>query len=209
MKLTIISDTHNQHDQLDLPLTDVLIHAGDFTSMGRINEIENFFNWFKSQPHEHKIFVAGNHDFGMEAHFIKEMIPLEVVYLEDQSHFINDVHFYGSPWQGNLPNWAFYRKENARHPFLYIPPCDVLITHVPPKNYLDKVKNGPRVGSDILFNTHQKGDQRPKLHIFGHIHEERGIFKHEETTFVNASCLDERYKLYADPIFVVDLDELD
>ena len=44
MKLTIISDTHNHHKRItdDLPGGDLLIHAGDLSSMGYQHEIENF-----------------------------------------------------------------------------------------------------------------------------------------------------------------------
>ena len=47
MKLCIISDTHNYHKRLaKLPDADVIIHAGDFTSMGHSHEIVNFMLWF-------------------------------------------------------------------------------------------------------------------------------------------------------------------
>jgi len=47
MKITIISDTHNKHNGLDQLLTeesDVIIHCGDFTSMGYIEEVKKFLN---------------------------------------------------------------------------------------------------------------------------------------------------------------------
>ncbi len=55
MRLVCISDTHNQHDALQLPGGDVLIHAGDFTGMGRVQEVEAFAKWFGAQSHPHKI----------------------------------------------------------------------------------------------------------------------------------------------------------
>ena len=71
MKITFISDTHNKHNHLTskgmgniLGSGDVLVHAGDCTSMGKSHEITNFLNWFGMTDFKHKIFIAGNHDFG-------------------------------------------------------------------------------------------------------------------------------------------------
>ena len=42
---------------------DVIIHAGDVSTLGRVNEITEFLNWFSSLKYQYKIFIAGNHDF--------------------------------------------------------------------------------------------------------------------------------------------------
>ena len=48
MKITIISDTHNKHKVLngDLPGGDLLLHAGDISSMGYEHEITEFAKWY-------------------------------------------------------------------------------------------------------------------------------------------------------------------
>jgi Icc-related predicted phosphoesterase len=44
---------------------------------------------------------------------------------------------------------------------------------------------------------------KPKLHIFGHIHDPGGtIHKEGGTTFINASLLDEQYQLVRQPIVI-------
>src|SRR3546814_799299 len=55
------ADTHNKHGSVELPEGDVLIHAGDFTTSGKLSQVEDFVAWFSSQPHPHKILIAGNH----------------------------------------------------------------------------------------------------------------------------------------------------
>lgn len=62
MRLVLISDTHNQHSSLDLPSGDALVHAGDFTMRGTEGEVAAFGSWLSTQPHSHKIVVAGNPD---------------------------------------------------------------------------------------------------------------------------------------------------
>ena len=70
MKVTLISDTHTKHNQLngDLPGGDLLIHAGDFMNSGYIPiEAMEFFNWFdKISIYDTKVLIAGNHDRWME-----------------------------------------------------------------------------------------------------------------------------------------------
>ena len=63
MTIICISDTHNKHEDLHIPEGDILIHAGDITESGTKRELKSFFEWFKNQPHKHKICIAGNHDF--------------------------------------------------------------------------------------------------------------------------------------------------
>ena len=69
MKILTISDTHTKHKKIPkewlLP-ADVIIHGGDVSSQGFIHEAESFLKWFDSLDYEHKIFIAGNHDFLFE-----------------------------------------------------------------------------------------------------------------------------------------------
>jgi len=77
-------------------------------------------------------------------------------------------------------------------------PVDILITHGPPKGYLDITedfennKELVHVGCKSLAN--KTLEIRPRIHCFGHIHSERnannyGIFQGPEgIMFVNAAC---------------------
>ena len=70
MRITHISDTHNHHSKLqeDLPGGDLLIHSGDFTSIGRRHEIEKFIKWFNNvDNYTNKVFIAGNHDLSFQS----------------------------------------------------------------------------------------------------------------------------------------------
>ena len=68
IKIVCISDTHNH--QLKLPPSDVLIHAGDLTESGTWQEIQTQLTWLSSQPHRHKVIVAGNHDVALDEAFL-------------------------------------------------------------------------------------------------------------------------------------------
>jgi hypothetical protein len=62
MRIVCLSDTHNRQGKFPVPDGDLLLHAGDFSSMGRSNEVERFDAWLGTLPHRHKVFIAGNHD---------------------------------------------------------------------------------------------------------------------------------------------------
>ena len=64
IRIVCISDTHNATPEL--PLGDILIHAGDLTAHGTFDEVQAQLRWLASQPHPHKIVVAGNHDIVLD-----------------------------------------------------------------------------------------------------------------------------------------------
>ena len=58
LRFVAISDTHNHHADLQIPDGDVLLHAGDLTYGGSLEEVESFNAWLGTLPHKHKIVVA-------------------------------------------------------------------------------------------------------------------------------------------------------
>ncbi len=42
MKVVLISDSHGQHHHLELPPGDLLVHAGDFTPLGKAGQAKDF-----------------------------------------------------------------------------------------------------------------------------------------------------------------------
>jgi len=70
---------------------------------------------------------------------------------------------------------------------------DVLVTHGPPFGVLDKNYNQMHCGCKSLLQRVMQ--VRPKLHIFGHIHEGYGVEAREGVTFMNASSVNLFYKM--------------
>lgn len=208
MRICIISDTHNKHKQiehLELLHGDVIIHCGDFTSMGYIHEITNFFKWFSNlNQFEHKICIAGNHDLLFEDNpaLAKSLIPSNVIYLQDSEVIINNVKFYGTPHQKIFYNWAFNKKNEDLLKYWNMIPddVDVLITHTPPYKILDNVGN--RCEGDIALRVEILERIKPKINCFGHIHESHGITEVNNIKFINASILNDKYIKAYDPIII-------
>ncbi|KAI5804328.1 Metallo-dependent phosphatase-like protein [Geopyxis carbonaria] len=213
VRFVCISDTHNA-SPLDgvfhVPPGDVLIHAGDMTNQGSYSELKKVAEWLKSQPHEIKLIIAGNHD-GVTldhsflvnyANYFKwptiqshaenvqlftssEARAAGIVYLCHQSQTITlrdgrRFTVFGSPWSPKHGLWGFgYEPANSLEQSVWkdIPAnTDVLITHGPPKFHLDSSPTViPPVHGGCELLRQQVWTVRPKLHVFGHIHEGHGV----------------------------------
>lgn len=231
MRIVIISDTHGFEESMveKVPDGDVLIHAGDFTKKGEVLETTMFVRWFERQPHKHKIFISGNHDFLAQrnyALFTSLVKDCGVNYLQDSEIEIDGVKFYGSPWTPWFYNWAFNLDEcspfnrglyDAMQPtkkFMSSERCwsmvpkdvDVLITHGPAYGVLDELETGGNVGCPVLLDRLNYIDDL-KLHCFGHIHHSYGITMARNGNghsyfAVNAAVCDERYRPVNKPIVI-------
>lgn len=219
MKIVFISDTHDLHDRMIAPIPDgdILIHAGDATMLGRMNEIAAFGVWFRSLPHKYKIFVAGNHDwmFQKNRFMAKQLLNNgliggerrdEIIYLEDNMVTVEGLKIYGSPWQPTFFDWAFNldRGEAIKRMWDLIPEgLDILITHGPPMGINDQISahlGSEHLGDEELMAAVER--VKPKMHVFGHIHGGYGQTKYVNTHFINAAICNEAYKPVNAPIVI-------
>lgn len=205
MKIVAISDTHGKHDELtkDLGSGDILIHAGDVSNLGKSKEINDFLIWFSYLPFKHKIFIAGNHDFGFEKNndIAPEYKERGVIYLMDNMVEVEGLKIYGSPWQPRFYDWAFNvdRGEAIAKKWEPIPAgLDILVTHGPAYGLLDDTYNGMRVGCEELYKKVM--EVKPRYHICGHIHYGYGMRMMDDMTFINAASLGESYRYINKPI---------
>lgn len=203
MRVVCISDTHGH--RMPVPEGDLLLHAGDATSRGKPVEIQAFNEWLGSLPHRHKIVIAGNHDFGFERDPTARGLITNATYLQDQEAVVEGLRIWGTPWQPRFFDWAFNldRGEPLRKVWAKVPTgIDILLTHGPPKGILDRCANGDQAGCEELLAALPR--IRPRLCVFGHIHEAYGTLEQDGTLFVNASSCTLQYRPTQSPI-VVDL----
>ena len=212
-RIVCISDTHELHDQVEVPAGDILIHAGDFTMMGELERIREFDEWLgavrKSGGFRHVIVIAGNHDLSLDPRnrgYVESSSSLlrHATYLDDSGCEVDGLKVWGSPISPMFLNWAFMREtgeEIQKHWRLIPDDTDILITHTPPEGILDQPHPKARgVGCADLLRLVRK--LRPRLHVFGHIHGGYGRREDDGTIFVNACSVDEQYCVAHDPIVV-------
>jgi len=227
MQIVAISDTHGKHRQVTPPAGDVLVHTGDITINGDKALTLDFVDWFSEQPFKHKIFIAGNHDRWAEnAHHELELAARRagVHYLCAGGITLDGVAFWGSPFTPEFMDWSFMlsKGSHAKAHWQQVPAnTDVLLTHGPPAGILDELElvsepgspassvGAGGVGSDVAIgDNHSVGCPELKarvaqigvpLHIFGHIHEGYGELATGKTRFINASLMNNRYRLVNSP----------
>ena len=193
MKIALMSDTHLLHRKfkIRLPEAEMVIHSGDATWEGKLDELACFADWFRNLPYKKKIFVAGNHDaiFQQNRTLAQSMLGDGVIYLEDDLVEIDGLRIYGSPWQPAYGNLAFNlpRGNPLAQKWHKIPKnVDILVTHGPPLRMRDLTAEGEHAGCGDLYEAVVRR-VKPRLHVFGHVHNAYGIVAQGRTLFVNAA----------------------
>ena len=210
MNCLAFSDTHGFHNMFsssNFDGIDAVFFAGDcsnnFNKHINSNEVINFLEWFNDLPVKYKIFVAGNHDTSIFHKIINPRNFKNIIYLEDELIEIDGIKIYGSPYSPTFGKWVFM-KDRGKIDLVWknIPEnIDILITHSPPKGILDLSINRDSelefCGCKSLLNHVKR--VKPKFHIFGHIHNYEGCINSGlctlngiDTTFINASCVNDR-----------------
>lgn len=204
MRIVAVADTHLYHDELVLPPGDLFIHAGDLCRRGTMAELVAAAAWIQQLPYRRKVVVAGNHDwpFVHEPAGARRRLGDGVVYLEDAEANVDGLRVYGSPWQPEFNEWAFNLPRGAplAERWKRIPPgLDVLVTHGPPAGIGDRSGMEERAGCADL--RERVFEVRPRLHLFGHIHGDRGVWVEGGTTFVNCTTSE-----CMQPVTVIEMD---
>lgn len=214
-RILILSDTHGLHRALPHPLpdADIIVHAGDMTNRGTMEECMRALGWFNALPYKYRICIAGNHDLFLDPDHIdcpSSPSAIEAIlpkadgffYLNDSGCEVEGIRFWGSPVQPEFFHWAYNRMrgpEIQEHWDLIPENTDVLITHGPAYKLVDECPDFRFPNSNVMENvgcvnlakTIEK--IKPKLHICGHIHGAYGHVYNGDTLHVNGSICTENY----------------
>ena len=207
-----ISDSHTYHRFLNVPDNiDMVIFSGDCSNprdpYTNEQEVRNFITWFDSLPIKHKIFVAGNHDTSIEKGLITKdnFEQCGIHYLENDTIEIEGLKIFGSPLSPTFGNgWAFNKDRNKLERIwrnIIDDDVDIVVTHTPPKGILDLAEKMDGTlefcGCKSLMNRIR--EINPKLHCFGHIHNNGDIINRGsrelddlDTLFSNGSIVTDR-----------------
>jgi hypothetical protein len=182
-----------------VPDVDCVIHAGDEANPANplLNYIHarDFLEWWSAIDLP-KYFCPGNHSTAVSHGAI--VYPGMVI---NESVDIGGLNAYFSPYTPAWgDSWAFMvRRNRIGVAWDMIPDnTDILVTHGPPKGVLDITRDRDsghliQVGCSALRKRVRA--IKPKLHVFGHIHDERGIsnygiYERDGVRYVNCSVCD-------------------
>lgn len=209
MKIHHISDSHSHHSLIKIEEScEMIIHSGDFSNYKDFYknepEAKDFLRWFGNLNIKHKVLIAGNHDAfpAIAPQEFKELcLYYHINYLENESVNIEGINIYGTPLTPSFGNWYFMKaRHKLNESWKDIPEnTDILVVHGPPKGILDlsynRDNNLEYCGCRSLRN-HVLNRVKPKLCLFGHIHNTEdiinaGIVKlsNYETVFSNGSVV--------------------
>ncbi|MEJ7728952.1 MAG: metallophosphatase domain-containing protein [Polyangiaceae bacterium] len=203
MRIVAVADTHLYTGRYVVPEGDVFIHAGDLCRQGSLDEVAYAAAWIRSLPHPVKVVIAGNHDwaFARQPEAARAALGEGIVFLEDSGTEVGGVHIWGSPWQPAFGDWAFNlpRGPEIAARWAAIPDgTEVLVTHGPPAGFGDRVHGRHEGCADLLARVCAL---RPRLHLYGHIHEDGGVWDAHGTCFANVTSWE-----CSRPATVIDID---
>jgi Icc-related predicted phosphoesterase len=214
-KICCISDLHGYLPKI--PECDLLLIGGDICGDGhsllqaRWLDVA-FRDWLEHVPAKDIVGVCGNHDLVFESapHLLPKDLPWH--YLQDNLVELQGFKIYGLPWVS--PVWGAFnsREENLIRKYQNIPDdVDIIISHGPPFGIRDEAPlryysaenetewpGGEHCGSPSF--REKIFDIKPKLVLFGHIHEGHGVSEFNDIIFVNAALMDAQNTPIYDPM---------
>lgn len=213
VRIICISDTHLRHSSSDIkvPDGDLLIHAGDLTISGSLDQLSQAQDWLSSLPHTHKVIIAGNHDRSLQSCSVRGPATLKapgLTYLKDSGVNLLGFKIWGAPWSLSYGEWSFQEDSFSigKHWQKIPEDTDILITHGPPYGLGDRVLEGYNVGCQSL-RSRVESLKLLKLHVYGHIHEGYGMYRipDRDTIFLNAATCKRRKGLPVNSPVIIDL----
>ena len=193
MRLLCITDLHGNLSALGRILDgaadcDLVLLGGDLTTFGTPDDAERIVRRAQTAGPQ-VLAVAGNCD---SAEIDRRLTRLGVA-LHGRGVVVEGVGLHGlsamPPWRHDM--YQFTEAELAR--FLedgrgQIDTAEpqVVLSHPPPQGILDRTGGGSHVGSTAEREFVDR--RRPALLVCGHIHESRGIERHDATTVVNCGA---------------------
>jgi len=178
MKIYSIADIHGSQYRLNIILKNIKIHqpdlvvvCGDITQFGPGDVATNLLNQIPIET----IAITGN----IDSSDVKIGIDnSKATNIELKKVVKKDISFVGL----SGINIDYFRTIEEKK---MIDEKTILVTHVPPFNTKDKIFIGLHGGSKDLRELVDKF--KPRLVLSGHIHEDPGYIKRNNTIFVNCS----------------------
>ncbi len=169
-----VSDIHCRNEMLRKVLSeeeyDLVVSTGDFECI----EAAKLFIEQSKTPY---IAVTGNLDHPMVARLLRKhnaLIDGRIIEIKG----LRVVGIGGMEVVGNINMVKSMAPTRRVH---------ILVTHHPPRGVLDKTYIGLRAGLRELWDIIDLF--KPKIHLFGHIHESSGIIEKNGIIFVNPGPL--------------------
>jgi len=180
MKILAAADIHGAQHRLNILLNnieryspDLVVICGDITEFGPGDVAKNFLD----QIHVDTLAISGNID---TPDVLKGINDSKATNIELKKVVKSGIAFIGINGVDENQTLSFF-DDNKK----LLDEQSILVTHVPPFNTQDKIFMGKHGGSRELKNIIDRF--KPRLVLSGHIHEDPGFSKTNDTIIVNCS----------------------
>ena len=214
-RIACLSDTHGKHEKVKFSgEIHLLLFAGDYSAPGKEHDegyAKDFLGWLESTPANYVVGIGGNHDFtsnyleGLSlqsnkvawcdkavteigGRWTKWIDPYNFRSLGDEI-FASPISVANSKssWANQIP-----RASRAMEELLeYVRPGHrIILTHGPAYGSLDVNVASVHLGCELLAKRLEFINEilpLRRLHVFGHIHEDRGVKESKHLTSVNCA----------------------
>ena len=213
-----ISDLHGT--LIDIEPCNLVLICGDTVPLNIQSNSKKTYKWFQTVfkewtdnlPCNKVLFIAGNHDLGLEHHQerYEKLFPEDnkVTYLCNTSYDYKGIKIFGTPYCKQFGHWAFNRDDSTLiklfEEILYN--LDILISHDAPYGCTDVcLQQLDWISKDHLGNMPLRNaiiEKNPKIVFHGHLHSSSHLFESlENSKVVNCSIIDEQYNVNYYPIY--------
>ena len=213
-----ISDLHGT--LIDIEPCDLVLICGDIVPLNIQSNSKKTYKWFQTifkewadnLPCNKVLFVAGNHDLGLEHHQerYEKLFPKDnkVTYLCNTSYDYKGIKIFGTPYCKQFGHWAFNRDDSTLTKLFEEIPynLDILMSHDAPYDCTDIcLQQLDWISKDHLGNMPLRNaiiEKKPKVVFHGHLHSANHKFELlENSKVVNCSIVDEQYNVNYSPIY--------
>jgi predicted phosphodiesterase len=185
IRIAFFSDTHLNHNKVQIPPCHILVHCGDIAFRSSlvpeseaVQAYKNFNSWIQNAaPNAHKIVIAGNHDA-----YLQKIGPIKAqellfncIYLENSSCTLHGIHFFGSP----------VSQETSRRSIAFQTPADITEFH----NKLPLKVDVLVTHSNNIINDQKIKQLGTKIHAWGHFHNLFGVQKQTQNFISLCACM--------------------
>ena len=213
-----ISDLHGT--LIDIEPCNLVLICGDTVPLNIQSNSKKTYKWFQTVFKEWTdnllcnkvLFIAGNHDLGLEHHQerYEKLFPEDnkVTYLCNTSYDYKGIKIFGTPYCKQFGHWAFNRDDSTLIKLFEEIPynLDILISHDAPYGCTDVcLQQLDWISKDHLGNMPLRNaiiEKNPKIVFHGHLHSSSHLFESlENSKVVNCSIIDEQYNVNYYPIY--------
>ena len=213
-----ISDLHGT--LIDIEPCNLVLICGDTVPLNIQSNSKKTYKWFQTVfkewtdnlPCNKVLFIAGNHDLGLEHHQerYEKLFPEDnkVTYLCNTSYDYKGIKIFGTPYCKQFGHWAFNRDDSTLIKLFEEIPynLDILISHDAPYGCTDVcLQQLDWISKDHLGNMPLRNaiiEKNPKIVFHGHLHSSSHLFESlENSKVVNCSIIDEQYNVNYYPIY--------